>query len=91
MAQRIPAIHAAAEAAGRPMPRLSARVAVKAERVEGGGYSLSGDPQAMARDIRAFEGLGVEHLALVFDATEPAKLVAAIERFDSEVVRAAGG
>jgi hypothetical protein len=82
---------AAAEAAGRPMPRLSARVAVKAERVEGGGYSLSGDPQAMARDIRAFEGLGVDHLALVFDATEPAQLVAAIERFDSEVVRAVGG
>ncbi len=91
MAQRIPAIRAAAEAAGRPMPRLSARVAVKAERVEGGGYSLSGDPQAMARDIRAFEGLGVDHLALVFDATEPAQLVAAIERFDSEVVRAVGG
>jgi probable F420-dependent oxidoreductase len=91
MAQRIPAIRAAAEAAGRPMPRLSARVAVKAERVEGGGYSLSGDPQAMARDIRAFEGLGVDHLALVFDATEPAQLVAAIERFDGEVVRAVGG
>lgn len=90
LARRVPIVRAAAEAAGRPMPRLSARVTVTTERAEGAGYSLA-DPEAMLREIRAFESLGLEHLALAFDATEPAKLVSAIERFDSEVVKAAPG
>jgi probable F420-dependent oxidoreductase len=87
LAQRIPTVRAAAEAAGRPMPALSVRVTVTTERTEGAGYSLA-DPEAMLREIRAFESLGVEHLAPAFDATDPAKLAAAIERFDSEVVKA---
>jgi len=45
-------------------------------------------PRQCCREIRAFESLGVEHLALVFEATEPAKLAAALERFDAEVVKA---
>lgn len=88
LAQRIPIIRAAAEAAGRPMPRLSVRVTVTTERIGAAGYSLAGDPQAMLGDVRAFESVGVGHLAVGFDATEPAKLVAALERFDSEVVKA---
>jgi probable F420-dependent oxidoreductase len=91
LAERIPIVRAAAEGAGRPMPALSARVAVTAEGTVGDGHSLAGDPAAMLREIRAFEGLGVEHLALVFGATEPAKLSAVVERFDTEVVRAALG
>jgi hypothetical protein len=46
------------------------------------------DPEAAVRVIRAFESLGVEHLALVFEAADPAKLTTAMERFDSEVVKA---
>jgi hypothetical protein len=42
----------------------------------------------MLHEVRAFEGVGVEHLALAFHATDAAKLAAAIERFDSEVVKA---
>jgi hypothetical protein len=72
------------------MPRLSVRVTVTTERTEGTGYWLA-DPEAMLREIRAFESLGVEHLALAFDATEPPKLVAAMERFDNEVVKARVG
>jgi probable F420-dependent oxidoreductase len=90
LAGRIPIVRAAAEGAGRPMPTFSARVAVTTERTEGAGYSLGGDPAAMLREIRAFESLGVEHLALVFEATEPAKLAAALERFDAEVVKGVG-
>jgi probable F420-dependent oxidoreductase len=82
MARRIPIVRAAADTAGRPMPALSVRVAVT---------SLGGDPAAMVGEIRAYSDLGVEHLALVFDATEPAALAAAVERFDSEVVKAAAG
>jgi len=79
MAQRIPVVRAAAEAAGRPAPALSVRVPV------------SSDLAAMLQDVRAFEELGVEHLALVFSETDPAILAAAIERFDREVVKALAG
>jgi hypothetical protein len=78
MARRIPVVRAAAEAAGRPAPALSVRVPV------------SSDLAAMLQDVRAFEELGVEHLALVFPETDPANLAAAIERFDGEVVKALG-
>jgi hypothetical protein len=45
----------------------------------------------MVRDVRAFDALGVEHMALVFGPTEPAQLAAVIERFDMEVVKALAG
>jgi probable F420-dependent oxidoreductase len=86
-ARRIPIVRAAAEAAGRPMPRLSARVPVASGRTEAAGLSLA-DPEATLREIRAFEAVGVEDLALVFEPTDPAELAAALERFDGEVVQA---
>ena len=87
-ARRVPIVRAAAETAGRPMPWLSARVSIATERSEGSGLSLA-DPEAMRHEIRAYESLSVEHLTVVFEATDPALLVAAIERFDGEVVQAA--
>jgi probable F420-dependent oxidoreductase len=79
MARRIPEIRAAADAAGRPMPTVSARVPVSA------------DHSARLRDLRAFDSLGVGELVLVFPETESARLVAAIESFDHQVVQALGG
>jgi probable F420-dependent oxidoreductase len=79
MVRRIPEVRAAADAAGRPMPAVSARVPVTT------------DHAAMLRDFRAFETLGVAELVLVFPETEPPQLVAAIESFDREVVGALGG
>jgi probable F420-dependent oxidoreductase len=87
LALRIPTVRAAAQAAGRPMPWLSARVPIATEHTEALGLSQA-DPEAAVRAIRAFEGLGVEHLVLVFEETDPAKLAAAMERFDTEVVKA---
>lgn len=91
IAARIPVIRAAAAAVGRPMPSLSARVAVATGPGSGGGYALAGDPKDMMAEVRAFAALGVQHLALVFDVPDPAKLVAAIERFDRDVVQPAAG
>ena len=82
LAERVPIVRAAAEAAGRPAPWISARLAATA---------LGSDPESTLRALGAFESLGVEHLALAFDASDPAELAAAIERFDTEVVKAAGG
>jgi hypothetical protein len=39
----------------------------------------------MAAEVRAFAASGVEHLALWFKATDPAELVASMERWDREV------
>ena len=84
-ADRLPVIGAAAEAAGRPMPWLSARVRVQFDGATTGGYALRGSPDEMAADVRAFAALGVSHLALWFEETDPAALVARAERFAREV------
>lgn len=82
--ERLPVIRAAAEAAGRPMPWLSARVRVEFEAASS-GYAMRGSPDAMAAEVRLFAELGVTHLALWFGSTEPAELVSRAERFVAEV------
>ena len=83
--ERLPAILAAAEAAGRPAPWLSARVRVQFGQAHDTYYAMRGTPQEMATEVRAFADLGVAHLALWFETTDPADLVARAERFDREV------
>ncbi len=85
--RRVAIIRAAAETAGRPMPRLMARLSITATP-PAGRFALSGDPEAMLADIRAFAAVGVEELALAFEATDPERLAADIERFDREVATA---
>ncbi|HEU0237017.1 MAG TPA: TIGR03619 family F420-dependent LLM class oxidoreductase [Candidatus Limnocylindrales bacterium] len=85
--ERLPIIRAAAEEAGRPMPILTARTPVQLGRTDDDGYyAMRGDPRAVASEIRAFAALGVTHLALWFEVTDPAAIVAAAERFNEEVV-----
>lgn len=83
-AERVQVVRAAAEAAGRPVPSLSARVRVQFGE-GGGGYAMRGSPGEIATEVRAFAAAGAEHLALYFDTTDPAELVARAERFDREV------
>jgi probable F420-dependent oxidoreductase len=83
-AKRVAVVRAAAEAAGRPMPRLSTRVHVQFG--EGtGGYAMRGSPAEIAAEVRAFAAAGAEHLALYFETTDPGELVAQAERFGREV------
>jgi probable F420-dependent oxidoreductase len=84
-ADRVPIIRSAAEAAGRPMPRLTARGWVEFDSTGGRHYSIRGTPEEMATEIRAFAALDVDHVALWFDATDPEALVGRMERFDREV------
>ena len=84
-AARIPAIRAAAEAAGRPIPQLSARAYTHFGPARDEHWAIRGTPDEMAAEIRAFEALGVAHLALWFDETDPAALVALCDRFAREV------
>jgi probable F420-dependent oxidoreductase len=83
--RRIPTIRAAAEAAGRPMPTLSARVRVafdeSFESADARPYAIRGDGQTMRAEIEKWDDIGVEHLAVWFGGDWPAELVAAAERF----------
>jgi probable F420-dependent oxidoreductase len=84
-AKRLTVIRSAAEAAGRPMPWLSARVRVQFGSTVDPWYAMRGSPDAIAGEIRSFAALGVTHLALYFGQTDPAELVAPVERFAREV------
>jgi probable F420-dependent oxidoreductase len=84
-AVRVPVIATAAKEAGRPMPLLSARVRVNFGAHEVPYYQLAGTPEQMVGEIKAFEAVGVSHVAVDFVETNPEKIVALIERFDSEV------
>jgi probable F420-dependent oxidoreductase len=86
-AERIPVIRAAAEAAGRPMPTLSARVRVEFGAPEPSAtyYAARGTSEEVAADIRAFAELGVEEIALSWTEVPGPEIVAAAERFAAEV------
>ena len=84
--ERVPVVRAAAEAAGRPMPWLSARARVEFEAAGTTGYAMRGSPEAIAAEIHAFAGVGVTHLALWFGTTDPTELFARAERFGRDVM-----
>lgn len=83
---RIPVIRAAAEAAGRPMPSLSARVRVELGGRRQSSYTMHGTPAEVAAEIRAFGALGVTHLALAFPPRDREGLTRAVDRFVAEVM-----
>lgn len=85
-AERAPVIRAAADAAGRAMPRLTARVRVELDsQADPRFYTMYGTPERVASEIRAFAAAGVDHLALAFPERDPSGLTRAMERFVTEV------
>jgi len=86
LATRIPIIASAADSAGRPMPRLSARARVELDAGAESFYTMHGSPAHVAGEIRAFAFAGVDHLALAFPPRDADGLTKAVERFFREVV-----
>jgi probable F420-dependent oxidoreductase len=86
IAKRVPVIRAAADAAGRPMPRLSSRVRVDLGGTEQSFYTMWGDTARVAGEIRRFADVGVTHLALAFPSLAPEPLSREIDRFVAEVL-----
>ena len=84
-AVRLPVIRAAAEAAGRPLPWLTARATTEFGPAEGESAVLHGSPEQMAEEVRAFEALGVSHIALAFGVTDPGEITTLAERFARDV------
>ncbi len=85
---RAATVRAAAAEAGRPEPTCSARVRVAFGNQEAPFYMLTGDPDAMIGELRAFEGIGVSHVAVDFAETDAERVRDLVERFDREVVAA---
>ena len=83
--KRVPVLKAAAEAAGRPMPRLTTRAWVEFAATADDHWSIRGSAEEMAAEVRKFAALGVDHIGLWFATTDPDELVDAMERFDREV------
>jgi probable F420-dependent oxidoreductase len=81
-------VQAAAREAGRREPILQARCQVLFDKPAQGFYALAGSDDDMIADVRAFRELGVSHLALDLRETGPDRVVAAMERFDRQVVAA---
>jgi probable F420-dependent oxidoreductase len=86
--ERIPIIAAAAKAAGRPMPALSARVRVEFGKPAAGAryYAMRGTSEEVAAEVRKFAELGVEHLALSWAEAPGPEIAEAAERFAAEVI-----
>jgi len=88
--RRVPIIRAAAESADRPMPVLSARVRVAFDEpvrsAEPRPYAMRGTAADVAAEVGKWVALGVEHLALFFEVESVDALVAAVERFESEII-----
>ena len=83
--ERVPIVRAAAEAVGRPMPRISARVRIEQGAEAQSFYTLHGSADAIAAEIRAYAAVGVTHLLLTFPPRDPQGLRAAVRRFADEV------
>jgi probable F420-dependent oxidoreductase len=79
-------VREAASAAGRPEPRFLARCQVVFDRPMPGGAGLSGSADELVAGVRAYRDAGVSELILDLREFEPERVVAAIERFDREVV-----
>jgi probable F420-dependent oxidoreductase len=85
--KRVPIVRAAAEAAGRPMPRLSARVRVELDGpAQPDFYTMHGTPEEIAAEIRAFAEIGVDHMAVMFPERDPEGLTRSVGRFVAEVM-----
>lgn len=80
------AVREAAKAAGRPDPRFQARCPVYFDRSAPGAVGLAGSPEQMVAGVKAYRDTGVTELIVDLREYEPGPVVAAIERFDREVV-----
>lgn len=85
-AERVARVRAAAAEAGRPSPRLSARVQVRLGGRISQGYAMQGNPEDIAGEVREFAAAGATHLVLNFGVRDPEPLAAAAETFAKEVI-----
>lgn len=86
--ERMEQLRGLAAEAGRSTLPVTARVSVRFGAPPASGYAITGSPDDMIAEVRAFEALGVEELAFSFGETDAERARNAIERFDSDVLEA---
>ncbi len=84
----MPKVRAAAAEAGRSEPSFSGRVNVRFSGTPPTAYGITGSPDDMIRDVRAFEAIGMEEVVYGFGETDAERVRTAMERFDREVLAA---
>ena len=91
-AEKAPRVREFARAAGRPEPAFSARIRVRFEprAASGGPYAMTGTPEEMRADVAGFAKAGASLLVVDLIETDPARSVAAIERFHRDVIGESG-
>jgi probable F420-dependent oxidoreductase len=82
-------VRAIARAAGRPEPTFQARCRVNFDEPAAQGFTLHGSAEEMLADVAALREAGVSHITVDLRENDPARVVAAMERFDREIVRPA--
>lgn len=87
-ADRLVVLSAALAQAGRPAISITGRVGVRFGVPPASGYFITGSPEQMQAEVRAYRDLGLEELAFSFGETDAEKARTAIERFDREVLAA---
>jgi probable F420-dependent oxidoreductase len=88
MAARLPILRAAAEAAGRPVPRLSARVPIYFGPPPQGhtAAAIHGSVEEIGRVVDDWIALGLDELLIDLDETDPDRAVRKLERIHVEVL-----
>lgn len=88
MAARLPRLRGAAEAAGRPVPPISARAQVYFGPPPDGATAaaIHGTPEEMGRVVDEWLALGLDELAIDLDETDADRAVAKMERLHAEVL-----
>ena len=82
-------VRAVAAAAGRTEPILQVRCQVLFDTPAQGFFALAGSAEEMLAEVAAFRRIGVTHITVDLRENDPDRVVAAMERFDRDVVRPA--
>jgi probable F420-dependent oxidoreductase len=88
MVARLPVLQAAAEAAGRPVPPISARVQVYFGPPPAGHTpaAIHGTVADIGRAVDDWIAIGLDELLVDVDETDPERAVAKMERLEAEVL-----
>jgi probable F420-dependent oxidoreductase len=88
LGERMEQLRGLLAAAGRPPIPVTARVNVRWSAPPASGYAITGTPEEMLAEVRAYDALGIEELSFSFGETDAERARNAIERFDREVLAA---
>jgi probable F420-dependent oxidoreductase len=88
MAARLPVLRSAAEAAGRPVPRLSARAPIYFGAPPPGhtAAAIHGSIDEIGGVVDAWVALGLDELLIDLDETDPGRAVEKLERLHADVL-----